>query len=70
MAIDAYGWFVGGKLAIKGETLDEEVKKESGFDLIDFEFSVINQVKVGSASGCLGSRKPTFEKLSMSNITD
>lgn len=71
MAIDAYGWFIGGNPAIAGETLDETVnKKHKGFDVLEFEFSVQNEVNVGSASGGLGSGRANFEKLKIKKRTD
>jgi type VI secretion system secreted protein Hcp len=70
MAIDAYGWFVGGKSAIEGETNDEEIKKKKGFDIEDFSFGVQNQVNVGSASGGLGSGRVELDKLEFTKNTD
>jgi len=70
MAIDAYGWFVGGNPKIEGETLDEAVKKEKGFDIIEFGFAVQNEVNVGSSSGGLGSGRAALEKLTLKKRTD
>lgn len=68
--IDSYGWFKGGPKEIKGETNDETVKKNNGFDIIDFSFGVENQVNVGSASGGLGSGRVQLERFEFSKNMD
>lgn len=69
MAIDIYGWAKKGD-PIKGETQDELVKKDHGFDMIDFSFGVENVVNVGSTSGGLGSGRVTLDRFEFSKAMD
>jgi len=68
MAIDAYAWYVGG--GIEGETMDEKVKANKGFDIFDFSFGVENTVNVGSATGGLGSGRVQLDRVEFSKNTD
>ncbi len=70
MAIDAYGWFVGGAHTIEGETLDDTVSANKGFDIIDFSFGVENTVNVGSSSGGLGSGRVELDRFEFTKNMD
>ena len=70
MAIDAYCWFKSNENKIEGETLDDFVKKNKGFDIETFGFGVTNVVNVGSGSSGLGSGRAEFDKFTFTKKTD
>lgn len=73
MAFDAFLVFKvgsGNAPEIKGETRDDEMKKDDAFEINSFAFGAENTLSIGSKSGGAGAGKATFKEFTVSKQTD